>query len=183
LAAGLVLAPTFASADPVKLKFAVFSADTERLYDTVKKPFAAAVNAGSGGTIKLELYPNGALGRAPRQQAQTVLDRVADIGFIVPPFSRRRNAPVRQFFLRICGAHEPVSIQAFRWEAAVERLDERVICGLSRPGEVERDAALLSAQIQIATRTRFVGRSGSAPGILFPQRPFPARPPRRRRRT
>ena len=77
-------------AQPIKLKFAVFSPDTERLFNTVKKPFAAAVNEASGGTVQIELFPNGALGRAPQQQAQMVLDGVADIGFIVPPFTPGR---------------------------------------------------------------------------------------------
>ena len=90
LAAVLVCAPTFAHSEPVKLKFAVFSPDAERLFNTVKKPFAAAVNAASGGAIEIELYPNGALGRAPQQQAQMVIDGVADIGFIVPPFTPGR---------------------------------------------------------------------------------------------
>ena len=90
LTAALVFAPTIVSAEPVKLKFAVFSPDSERLYNTVKKPFAAAVNADSGGAIEIELYPNGALGRAPQQQAQMVLDGVSDIGFIVPPFTPGR---------------------------------------------------------------------------------------------
>ncbi len=90
LATALALAPTFANCEPVKLKFATFSPDAERLYNTVKKPFAAAVNAASGGTIDIELYPNGALGRAPQQQAQMVLDGVTDIGFIVPPFTPGR---------------------------------------------------------------------------------------------
>ena len=79
-----------AHAQPIKLKFAVFSPDTERLFNTVKKPFVAAVNAASGGTVQIELFPNGALGRAPQQQAQMVLDGVADIGFIVPPFTPGR---------------------------------------------------------------------------------------------
>jgi TRAP-type transport system periplasmic protein len=90
LTAALVFAPTIVSAEPVKLNFAVFSPDSERLYNTVKKPFAAAVNADSGGAIEIELYPNGALGRAPQQQAQMVLDGVSDIGFIVPPFTPGR---------------------------------------------------------------------------------------------
>jgi TRAP-type C4-dicarboxylate transport system substrate-binding protein len=75
---------------PVKLKFATFSPDTERLYNTVKKPWVAAVNKASGGAIEIELYPSGALGRAPQQQAQMVIDGVTDIGFIVPPFTPGR---------------------------------------------------------------------------------------------
>lgn len=83
-------AATLAHAQPIKLKFAVFSPDSERLFNTVKKPFAEAVNKASGGAIEIELFPNGALGRAPQQQAQMVLDGVADIGFIVPPFTPGR---------------------------------------------------------------------------------------------
>jgi TRAP-type C4-dicarboxylate transport system substrate-binding protein len=79
-----------AAQQPVKLKFAVFSPDTERLYNTVKKPWVEAVNKAAGGAIEIELYPNGALGRAPQQQAQMVNDGVADIGFIVPPFTPGR---------------------------------------------------------------------------------------------
>jgi TRAP-type C4-dicarboxylate transport system substrate-binding protein len=90
LAIALLCAPTLARAEPLKLKFSVFSPDTERLYNTVKKPFAATVNQESAGTIEIELYPNGALGRAPQQQAQMVIDGVADIGFIVPPFTPGR---------------------------------------------------------------------------------------------
>jgi TRAP-type transport system periplasmic protein len=86
----LACAPVLAQAEPIKLKFAVFSPDSERLYNTVLKPFAAAVNQAAGGTIQIELFPNGALGRAPQQQAQMVNDGVADIAFIVPPFTPGR---------------------------------------------------------------------------------------------
>lgn len=90
LAAAILASAGCALADPIKLKLAVFSPDDERLYTTVLKPFAANVNKEAGGTIEIELFPNGALGRAPQQQAQMVLDGVADIGFIVPPFTPGR---------------------------------------------------------------------------------------------
>ena len=90
LALALCLPLMAAAQQPVKLKFAVFSPDTERLYNTVKKPWVEAVNKAAGGAIQIELYPNGALGRAPQQQAQMVNDGVADIGFIVPPFTPGR---------------------------------------------------------------------------------------------
>lgn len=90
-AAAFVCGPALVqAAEPIKLKMATFSPDTERLYNTVKKPFAEAVNKAAGGAIEIELYPNGALGRAPQQQAQMVLDGVTDIGFIVPPFTPGR---------------------------------------------------------------------------------------------
>lgn len=90
LAAALASLAPLAIAQPVKLKFATFSPDTERLYTTVMKPFAANVNKESGGAIEIEIYPNGALGRSPQQQAQMVLDGVADIAFVVPGFTPGR---------------------------------------------------------------------------------------------
>jgi TRAP-type transport system periplasmic protein len=90
LVALMLCLPLGAVAQPVKLKMATFSPDTERLYNTVKKPWAAAVNKAAGGAIEIELFPNGALGRAPQQQAQMVNDGVTDIGFIVPPFTPGR---------------------------------------------------------------------------------------------
>jgi len=90
LALLLALPLAAAAEQPVKLKMATFSPDTERLYNTVKKPWVAAVNKAAGGAIEIELYPNGALGRAPQQQAQMVIDGVTDIGFIVPPFTPGR---------------------------------------------------------------------------------------------
>jgi TRAP-type transport system periplasmic protein len=86
----LFCAASTAHAEPVKLKFATFSPDTERLFNTVKKPWVEAVNKASGGTLQIELFPNGTLGRAPQQQAQMVLDGVTDIGFVVPPFTPGR---------------------------------------------------------------------------------------------
>lgn len=89
-AAIATLVPLAFAQQPVKLKFATFSPDTERLYTTVMKPFAAAVNKDAGGAVEVEVYPNGALGRSPQQQAQMVLDGVADIAFVVPGFTPGR---------------------------------------------------------------------------------------------
>ena len=75
---------------PIELKYAEFSPDRERIHNTVTKRFAAEVNKAAAGTVKIDLFPNGALGRNPAQQAQMVLDGVADIAFIVPPFTPGR---------------------------------------------------------------------------------------------
>jgi OmpA family len=40
-------------------------------------------------------------------------------------------------------------VQTFRSEFAIERFDEGVFSGLARPGEVERDIALISPQVEI----------------------------------
>src|SRR4051812_50043490 len=86
----LLALPLAATAQqPVKLKMATFSPDTERLYNTVKKPWVAAVNKAAGGAIEIEVYPNGAPGRAPQQQGQTGIDGGTDNGFLLPPFTPR----------------------------------------------------------------------------------------------
>jgi hypothetical protein len=100
---------------PVKLKFAVFSADTEHLYDTVKKPFAERLTPVPAARLKSSSIQRGAGPRAaaasadgPRRCRRYRLYRAA----VLAP-KERASPPI---FLRICGAHEPVSIQAFRWE-------------------------------------------------------------------
>jgi TRAP-type C4-dicarboxylate transport system substrate-binding protein len=85
----LALAPA-AQADPVKLKLAMFSADTEMTWVTAIKPWAEAVNKAANGAIVIDEYPNGALGKALPQQAQMVLDGVADIAFVIPGVSPGR---------------------------------------------------------------------------------------------
>lgn len=89
--AALLLIPFIANSQQVTtLKFADFSPDREFIFNNVIKPFANEVEKATNGSLKIELYPNGALGRAPAQQAQLVLDGVADIAFVVPPFTPGR---------------------------------------------------------------------------------------------
>lgn len=92
--AGAILASAsltgFAQQQPIKLKLAWFSPDDERLFVTVIKPFADNVRRDTKGQVEVELYPNGGLGRAPQQQAQMVLDGVADIAMVVPTFTPGR---------------------------------------------------------------------------------------------
>ncbi|MCC6888205.1 MAG: TRAP transporter substrate-binding protein [Hyphomicrobiales bacterium] len=79
-----------ASAQPVKLKFAIFTPDKEMTFVTTFKPFADAVNRDGQGTVQIDLYPNGALGRNPMAQAQMVLDGVADIAWVVTSYTPGR---------------------------------------------------------------------------------------------
>jgi TRAP-type C4-dicarboxylate transport system substrate-binding protein len=90
LAALLAAASTCVYAQPTKIKFAIFTPDKEQTFLTVMKPFAEAVNKDAAGVIEIELYPNGALGRSPLQQAQMVLDGVADIGWIIASYTPGR---------------------------------------------------------------------------------------------
>ena len=51
--------------------------------------------------------------------------------------------PILRFLLRVCKAQEPVGVEAFRSEAALERFDECIVGRLTWPGEVQRHAALV----------------------------------------
>ncbi len=81
---------TIAQAQAQKFKFSVFTPDKEQTFITTMKPFAEAVNKESAGTCEIELFPNGALGRSPVQQAQMVLDGVADIAWIIASYTPGR---------------------------------------------------------------------------------------------
>ena len=88
--AALAGSPAVGFSQAIKLKYAEFSPDTEKIHNLVSKPFVAAVMKEAAGSIDIEMFPNGALGRAPQQQAQMVLDGVADFAFVVPPFTPGR---------------------------------------------------------------------------------------------
>ena len=70
-----------------KLKFAVFTPDAELTHQIVMKPFVAAVNKDSGGTLQIETFPNGALGRNPGLQTKMLQDGVADIAWVIPSYT------------------------------------------------------------------------------------------------
>ena len=73
-----------AAAEPVTLKLAMFSADTEMTWVKVIKPWADEVNKAGEGVVKIDMFPNGALGRALPEQAQMLLNGVADLAFVIP---------------------------------------------------------------------------------------------------
>lgn len=50
------------------------------------------------------------------------------------------STPSLAFSHRVIQAHEPVGVEAFRPELAVEALDERIVGRLARPREVKRHA-------------------------------------------
>jgi TRAP-type C4-dicarboxylate transport system substrate-binding protein len=80
----MLLVASSVRAEPVHLKLAMFSADTEMTWVAVIKPWADAVNAAGQGVVQIDMFPNGALGRALPEQPQLVLDGVADIAFVIP---------------------------------------------------------------------------------------------------
>jgi TRAP-type C4-dicarboxylate transport system substrate-binding protein len=73
-----------------RLKWAVFTADSEVTFRTVMKPYAETVQRETNNAVVFELFPNGALGRNPGQQPQMLLDGVADLAWVIPSYSPGR---------------------------------------------------------------------------------------------
>lgn len=90
LAAMVMLAGSQASADPQHVKLGFFTQETEMTWVSAIKPFVDNVNKDGEGIVHIDAYTNGALGRELPQQAQLVLDGVADIAFTVPGYNPGR---------------------------------------------------------------------------------------------
>ena len=73
-----------AQAQTPTLKLSFFGPSAEVNYDRLIKPWVEAVNADAKGALKIEAYPDGALGKALPAQPQMVLDGVVDIAFVNP---------------------------------------------------------------------------------------------------
>ncbi len=86
----LVLLPTMAAAEPIKLKLAFFSSDRTHLYRAGVKQFVDAVNAEGKGKVEIEVHLSGSLGQYPINQSQLLRDGKADIAYIVQPYERTR---------------------------------------------------------------------------------------------
>jgi TRAP-type C4-dicarboxylate transport system substrate-binding protein len=84
LTIAIALLPVASLAEPIKLKMAYFSSDREPAYVSVLQPFVDAVNREGKGLIEIVPYPGGVLGRSYAQQAQLVLDGIADMGWVNP---------------------------------------------------------------------------------------------------
>jgi TRAP-type C4-dicarboxylate transport system substrate-binding protein len=75
---------------PFVLKAAFYGHSTDIIYTKIYKPWIDAINADPSGAVKIEAYPDGALGKSLVAQPQLVLDGVTDIAFIGPAFSPGR---------------------------------------------------------------------------------------------
>lgn len=77
-----------ARAEPVTLKAAFFSSERSTLYRATMAPFIDAVNTNGAGLVNIVAYTGGILGRDMAQQPQVVRTGIADIGYIVPGYTR-----------------------------------------------------------------------------------------------
>lgn len=84
-AAGLAQA-----ADPVKLKFTSFEPPMANITSNVLVPFTKEAAGASGGTLQIDMFAGGTLGRNPTQQLKLVADGVADMGWIVLAYTPGR---------------------------------------------------------------------------------------------
>lgn len=89
-AALLALAAGAAHAQTVTLKVASFEPPTAPITGGVIIPWAEEVSKASGGTLKIEVFAGGTLGRSPLQQLKLVQDGVADITWTVPGYTPGR---------------------------------------------------------------------------------------------
>jgi len=79
-----LLAPLALHAEPATLKLAFFASSKEVNYAMVIKPWVDAVNADPANAVKIEAFPDGALGKNIQAQPQMILDGVADIAWVNP---------------------------------------------------------------------------------------------------
>jgi TRAP-type C4-dicarboxylate transport system substrate-binding protein len=75
---------------PVKLKLASFESPQGMITSTVLTPFAKEASAASGGALQIDVFAGGTLGRNPLQQLKLVTDGIADIAWVVLPYTPGR---------------------------------------------------------------------------------------------
>jgi TRAP-type C4-dicarboxylate transport system substrate-binding protein len=85
-----LLAGGASAQQPVTLKLASFEPPQAPITGKVLIPWAKEVSDASGGTLTIEVFPGGTLGRNPIQQLKLVQDGVADITWTVPGYTPGR---------------------------------------------------------------------------------------------
>jgi TRAP-type C4-dicarboxylate transport system substrate-binding protein len=76
--------------ETAKLKFSSFEPPMANITSNVLAPFAREASAASAGTLQIDLFAGGTLGRNPTQQLKLVTDGVADLAWIVLPYTPGR---------------------------------------------------------------------------------------------
>lgn len=78
-----------AVADATELKLAHFMSPKHPMDRHIMRPWSEDVAAISGGSLKVRIYPGGALGKGPVAQYKRAVDGVADIAFGLPGFTSK----------------------------------------------------------------------------------------------
>jgi len=84
------LAMPAAAQQPVKLKFASFEPPQAPITGKVLTPWAQDMSKASNGTLEIEMFAGGQLGRNPLQQLKLVEDGIADLTWTVPGYTPGR---------------------------------------------------------------------------------------------
>ena len=87
---GSALVGPVLAADPVKLKFSSFEPPMANITANVLTPFAKDATANSAGSLQIDMFAGGTLGRNPTQQLKLVTDGIADIAWVVLPYTPGR---------------------------------------------------------------------------------------------
>lgn len=88
--AATALAGVAHAADPVKLKLSSFEPPMANITANVLVPFVKEAAAASAGTLQVDVFAGGTLGRNPTQQLKLVTDGIADIAWVVLPYTPGR---------------------------------------------------------------------------------------------
>ncbi|MDE0058465.1 MAG: TRAP transporter substrate-binding protein DctP, partial [Defluviicoccus sp.] len=78
-----------AAAGAAELKLAHFMSPKHPMDRFIMRPWSEEVAAKSGGSLKVRIYPGGALGKGPVAQYKRAVDGVADIAFGLPGFTSK----------------------------------------------------------------------------------------------
>lgn len=78
------------AAEPVQLKFSSFEPPMANITANVLTPLARQASADSKGTLQIDMFAGGTLGRSPLQQLKLVTDGIADIAWVVLPYTPGR---------------------------------------------------------------------------------------------
>ncbi len=85
--AAIALMPMHAAAEAVLVRIAAFVPPRSVSVSKFFVPWMKSVEAEAAGTLKLQGYWGGSLGRNPRKQYDLVRDGVVDIGYVVPGYT------------------------------------------------------------------------------------------------
>ncbi|MCY4547565.1 MAG: TRAP transporter substrate-binding protein [Defluviicoccus sp.] len=78
-----------AAAGAAELKLAHFMSPKHPMDRFIMRPWSEEVAGMSGGSLKIRIYPGGALGKGPVAQYKRAVDGVADIAFGLPGFTSK----------------------------------------------------------------------------------------------
>lgn len=168
-----------AAAEPVVLKLSFFTSDRSAIYECQIKPFVDAVQAGSQGSVRIDVYFSGAISPVLTDQPQLVADGIADLALAAPGLSPqgfpdsevlelpglyRDSAEASRVFVRLLEAGALKDFADFKVAAALvsaaENIDSRK--PTATLADLRGQKIRVNNRIEAATLTKF----GAVPVLL-----------------